>query len=177
MPLAKWKKISSEVKFKNNWWSYVIDKYLLPSGKEGEYHYVHTAGSAFIVPINQEGDIIMVKQYRYLDDRESLEFPGGGIKENEEPKNIALKELIEETGFEGDVIKMGFFNPYKGVTDEMCHVFLARNLKPSSLHQKDESEEFEIKTFSKRKIEEMIYTNEIYDGMTLAVWALVREKL
>ena len=55
MALEPWKKISSEDKFKNPWWTYRLDKYQLPNGKKGEYHYMHTGGSCFMIPITEEG--------------------------------------------------------------------------------------------------------------------------
>lgn len=149
----------------------------LPGGKDYEYHYVHTAGSSFIVPVKDNGKIILVNQYRYLNDRFSIEIPGGGVKEGQSPEEVARKELIEETGFEGDLEKVGFFNPYNGVADEICHVFIARNLKPSDKEIKDDSEEFEMLEFTPEEIEKLIQTNEIYDGMTIAAWALSKNKL
>lgn len=177
MKLHKWKKLSTITKFVNSWWSYKVDKYLLPSGAEGEYHYAFTNGSAFIVPVNDDGKLIMVRQYRYLNDRFSLEFPGGGVKKENNHEAEAEKELVEETGFNGDLQYAGEFNPFNGVTNEICKVYIARNLKPSKEFRKDDSEEFEILTFSYKEIEEMINSNEIYDGMTLASWALVKNKL
>jgi ADP-ribose pyrophosphatase len=177
MSLKPWKKISSEVKFKNPWWTYMYDKCKLHNGKDYEYHYVHTAGSSFIIPIKDNGKIILVNQYRYLNDRFSIEFPGGGIKDGQTPEQVARKELIEETGFDGDFEKVGFFNPYNGVADEICYVFIARNLRLSNQEIKDDSEEFEMLELSPEEIDEKIRTNEIYDGMTMAAWALARSKI
>ena len=177
MELERWKKLSTQVIFTNNWWSYKVDKYLLPSGKEGEYHYCFTHGSAFVVPVHSSGKILMVKQYRYLNDRFSIEFPDGGVKKEDNHEKDAFKELIEETGFEGELEYAGLFNPYNGVTNEICKVYIARNLKPSSMYKKDDSEEFVILEYSKAELEKMISLNEIYDGMTLAAWALVKDKL
>ena len=69
------------------------------------------------------------------------------------------------------------FNPYNGVTNEICKVYIARNLKPSSAYKKDNSEEFIIYELTTDEIDKMISGNEIYDGMTLASWALVKEKI
>lgn len=177
MGLARWKKISTETKFTNNWWSYKVDKYFFPNGKEGEYHYAFTYGSVFIVPVTNEGKIILVKQYRYLNDRFSIEFPGGGVKKENNHDNEAKKELIEETGLDGDLEFAGMFNPYNGVTNEICKVYIARNLRASNLYNKDESEDFEMYEYTADELENMINNNEIYDGMTLASWSLVRSKL
>jgi ADP-ribose pyrophosphatase len=172
MSLKPWKKISSEIKFKNPWWTYMYDKCILHNGKEYEYYYVHTSGSSFIIPVKDNGKIILVNQYRYLNDRFSIELPGGGIKEGQTPEQVARKELIEEIGFDADFEKVGFFNPYNGIADEICHVFIARNLRPSNQETKDDSEEFEMLELSPDEIDEKIRTNEIYDGMTMAAWAI-----
>lgn len=177
MELKRWKKLSTEIKFTNFWWSYRVDKYLLPDGTEGEYHYAFTNGSAFVIPVNENGKILMVKQYRYLNDRFSIEFPGGGVKKENNHDAEARKELVEETGFDGDMEYAGMYNPYNGVTNEICKVYIARNLKPSSAYKKDDSEEFELLEFLPSEIEKMIENNEIYDGMTLASWSLVKHKI
>jgi ADP-ribose pyrophosphatase len=177
MELKPWKKISTEIKFKNPWWTYLVEKYELPSGREGTYHSVHTSGSAFIIPVTKGGKLLLVNQYRFLNDRLSIEFPGGGIKEGEEPESIAHKELIEETGFDGELEKIGIFNPYNGVTNEICHVYIARDLKSSNDHAKDDSEEFELIELTVSGVREKINSNEIYDGMTLASWALAEKYL
>jgi ADP-ribose pyrophosphatase len=177
MALKRWKKLSTETKYSNNWWSYKVDKYLFPNGKEGEYHYAFTQGSVFIVPVTDEGKIIMVSQYRYLNDRFSIEFPGGGVKKENNHDAEARKELVEETGNDGELELAGMFNPYNGVTNEICKVYIARNLKPSSEFNKDDSEEFELEEYSIEQIDDMISKNEIYDGMTLASWCLVKGKI
>ncbi len=175
MALKEWKFKSGETKFKNPWWEYRMDKCYIPNGREYEYHYVHTGGSVMIAPVMDNGNLILVNQYRYLNRRFSLEFPAGGMKIGQEPDPIAHKELIEETGFDGEINKVGIFNPYNGVTSEFCHVYIARNLFPSEIETKDEQEEFELLFLKPSQIEEKIHSNEIHDGMTMAVWAMVRK--
>ena len=177
MALKTLKKISGFVKFKNPWWDYVIDKYILPSGKEGEYHFVHTPGSVFIIPVCDDGKIMMIRQYSYLNERFSLELPGGGMKKGLSKEDCAHNELIEETGFDGDLEYLGYFNPYSGITDELCHVFIARRLLPSRKSLPDESEEIEVIHLTKNEIDSKIYSNEIFNGMTMASWAMGKDKI
>ena len=106
MALKHWKKITSEVKFKNPWWTYIVDKYLIDEAREGEYHYCHTEGSAFVIPVMDDGRILMVNQYRYLNDMESLEFPGGGVKPGETARatfTLRSSAPIETNVLVGDI--------------------------------------------------------------------------
>src|SRR5437870_4280953 len=116
MPLKSWKKLNQDFELKNPWWTYRRDSLELPSGKRGEYHYVHTPGSSMIVPVIPDGRLLLVNQYRYLRGRESLEFPCGGVKEGSSFEETARLELAEETGYQADDLQpAGEFNPYNGV--------------------------------------------------------------
>ncbi len=175
MPLGRWRKVRQEFELRNPWWTYRKDVTLLPSGKEGEYHFVHVKGSSLIVPVMDDGKMILVNQYRYLADRESLEFPCGSVKENSMYDETARLELAEETGFEAiDMTRAAQFNPYNGVTDEICCVYVARGLTPV-VARHDETEEFEQLHLSVEELEEKIRAGIIWDGMSLAAWALVRQ--
>ncbi len=177
MALTHWKKLTSRELFRNPWWTYRMDTVELPGGREGEYHYVHTGGSVMLVPVRSDGRIVMVRQFRYLDNRISLEFPAGGVREGEDPDVTAHKELVEETGFDGAIERIGCFSPCNGIVDEITHVYLARDLSASSRYSKDDTEEFEILALTPDEIDRAIRANEIYDGMTMAAWALARGRL
>lgn len=173
MPLKPWKTLSSEVKLKNPWWGYHCDRFMLPNGKEGEYHFVHTNGSSMVVPVAQDGKIYAVNQYRYLARRESLEFPCGAVKDGSTYEETADHELREETGFAADSMQcVGSFNPYNGVTDEFCRVYIARNLHNVG-GTPDETEEFELLRYSSSEIVERIADGSLWDGMSIAAWCLV----
>ncbi len=170
--LKKWKQLSSSVKFKNPWWTYKLDKFEIPGKMEGEYHYVHTNGSSMLVPVTNDGKIILVNQYRYLCEKESLEFPCGSVKDGDDYFETANLELAEETGYSAkEIVKVGEFNPYNGVTDEMCSVFIAKNLTEVE-SKPDPTEEFEIKPFYPEEIDHLIETGKIWDGMTIVSWTL-----
>jgi ADP-ribose pyrophosphatase len=149
----------------------------MPSGKGGEYHYVHTNGSSMVVPCQADGRILLVNQYRYLVDRESLEFPCGSVKDGATYDETARHELAEETGYSAQVLlQAGEFNPYNGITDEMCRVYLARGLQYVG-GTPDETEEFELLTLGPKDIDARIHNGTIWDGMTIAAWAIVRDRL
>lgn len=175
--LKPWRQKSSEILYDNPWWTYKFDRFEIPGGVAGEYHYVHTDGSSMIVPVMDGGKILMVKQYRYLCRRESLEFPCGSVEKGNSHLEAAHLELAQETGFRAAAMEeLGRFNPYNGVTDEICKVFLARELK-SSVAEPDETEEFELLTLSVDEIESMIRDNTVWDGMSMAAWMLARSRI
>lgn len=177
MPLKKWKMIRRELEMKNPWWTYRKDVTELPSGKKGEYHYVHVKGSSMVIPILPDGTLVLVNQYRYLCDRESVEFPCGSVKEHSTYEDTAAEELAEETGFSAAEMQMAAeFNPYNGVTDELCRIFVARDLSPAEKHP-DETEEFEQVRLTQDQFDAEVRKGHIWDGMTLAAWALVRNRL
>ena len=175
--LKRWEKLSSKLVHENPWWTYMLDRFHIPDGIDGEYHYVHTPGSSMVIPVTDDGKIILVNQFRFLCDKESIEFPCGGVRKGESHASMAAIELEEETGYRAEEIrKCGEFNPFNGVTDEMCHVFIARSLIKTQ-SRPDVTEEFELLYCSPDEIDSMIASNRIWDGMTLAAWSLGKNKL
>lgn len=175
--LKRWKQLSSKIVFRNPWWTYKQDEFQIPDGIKGEYNYVHTNGASLIVPVTNEGKIILVNQYRYLCDKESIELPCGGVKEGKSYEEMAHIELEEETGFRSNELKYAAeFNPFNGVTNEICKVFVAKDLVQSKAVP-DSTEEFEILSKTSSEVDELINNNVIWDGMTIAAWALVRSKI
>jgi len=172
MSLKKWKRLSKLIVSSNKYWTYLFDKFDIGDGVERDYHYIHTNGSTMIIPRLSEDEFIMVKQFRYLNEKESIEFPCGLIEPGLSYEENALKELREETGYSSEKIEsLGYFAPYTGVSDEICKVFLAQDLFNSKL-KNDDTEEFEIIKISAEKIDQLISSNEIWDGLTLSAWTI-----
>lgn len=174
--LNRWRTLSSKVVQRNPFWSYRVDSFEITNGVSGEYHCVHTEGSSLIIPIRDDGKLALINQYRYLCNRESIEFPCGGVKPGKSHDETAKTELEEETGFQSDNFeKVGEFNPYNGITDEFCSVYIARDLRRTE-SRPDATEEFEVIALAPEELDRMVQRNEIWDGMTLAAWTIVRNK-
>ncbi len=170
MPLSKWRKLSQKELFKNPWWVYRQDTFMLPNGEVSEYFYVHTNGSSIIIPVLDDGTIAMVRQYRYLCDEESLEFPCGGVKAGSDYIATAKAELEEEAGYKAsELIHAGQFNPFNGITNEICRVYVARGLTHIGA-EPEVTEEFEHVFLKPAEIDERIRSGDIWDGMTIAAW-------
>ena len=164
MSLGQWKKLRTLHEVRNPWWIYRKEEFELPSGKKGEYHYVHTNGSSLTIPVLDDGRIVLVEQYRYLCDQPSLEFPCGSIKDGWTYEETARAELTEEAGFfTKKLIQIGEFNPYNGVTDELCRVYLAKRLEPTQ-SVPDETEQFERHLLTPQQINDKIRAGRIWEA-------------
>jgi 8-oxo-dGTP pyrophosphatase MutT (NUDIX family) len=125
-----------------------------------------------VVPRFPDDRLVLVRQFRHLNERESIEFPAGGIKPRQDVRGAAEAELREEAGFAAAAWReIGSFNPFNGVTDELCTVFLAEELSPCAAVP-DETEEFEVLHCTKDEIRAMIADGRLWDGMSLAAWSL-----
>ncbi len=172
MEISPFRRNSRTVLARNPYWEYWLDTYSLRDGKEQPYYFVHTRGSVMIIPLTDEGKLVMVRQYRYLWQRESIEFPGGGIPEGATPEQQAHRELQEEAGYAAGILeRIGEFNPMNGVTDERCHVYVARQLRPAAKAD-DPVEETTPLLVTPDELRARISDGTIWDGMTLAAWAL-----
>lgn len=175
---VSWKKIKTEIVHQNPFWIYRHSTFEIPKAKElGEYYFVETTGSVMVVPIFSDGRIGMIKTYRCLMDKQSIEFPGGGVSEGQSFDQAARAELQEEVGLvASELINIAEFYPWSGVSTEICRVFLARGLSRVEA-EKNPQETIELLPRRFDEIEDMIRRNEIWDGQTLAVWALIRRYL
>lgn len=172
--IKKFDTIKTEQLHENPYWVYRKDEYLMPNGEHGEYYYVETPGSVFVIPALPDNRFVLVKQYRYLNGKYSIEFPGGGIKAAFSILENAENELKEEAGIiAGKIRKIGEYNPLNGVTNEICHVYFAEDLSFVS-NAPDAGEEFSILTFNESEIDSLIKSGELWDGMTLAAWSLYK---
>jgi ADP-ribose pyrophosphatase len=170
--MKPYRTVQKSVIFQNPWWTYCLDQIELPSGRLGEFHYVLTQGSSMVVPIDAQGRLVLVKQYRYTGKRESIEFPCGGLKEGASHEQAARDELVEEAGFSaGRLVDVGSFNPCNGLLDEICRVYIAGDLQYVGARP-DETEGFELIRLTEAEVKGFIRDGIIWDGMTLAAWAI-----
>ena len=124
-----WRTLSSRIIYRNPWLTLREDRVIRPDGAEGLYGVVEMRPSCGIVAINGDNHIALVGQWRYVHDKYSLEIPTGGTEQDEAPLDAAKRELLEETGLTaGDWTALGTIDNSNGVTTDVAHMFLARNL-------------------------------------------------
>lgn len=128
-PPLRMHRLRREVLIENPWHRYCKDTFRQTDGSEGAYFYVDMPGSAAVVPLFEDGTTVLVHSERYLLGLHLWEFPIGGMKVGEDPLTVAQHELEEEAGLvAARWDPLGAFAPYKGVSNEHCHYFLARDL-------------------------------------------------
>lgn len=170
----KWQQLSHAIDYQCPYFRIGHDEYVMPNQHTGNYYYLHINASVFVVPLLADGRIVLVQQHRYLFGRPSLEFPGGGMGTDTDPQRAAQRELHEEAGYEAKQWHaLGQFAPCNGLSNEMCHVFLAQDLVEVG-QQPDESEELSVVRATPKKVSELISSGTLWDGMTLATLSLLQ---
>jgi ADP-ribose pyrophosphatase len=133
-----------------------------------QYDIVLHPGAVGIIPVNEKGNLLLVKQWRRAIQKIILEIPAGTLDEDEEPLECAKRELQEETGFKGEMfISLGGFYVAPGYCNEFLHLFIAKELSPSPLPP-DEHELIDVVELSLDQALEMIYEHKIEDAKTIA---------
>lgn len=142
----------------------------LPNGVEVSRIVVRHKGAAVIIPVLNNGNFLLVKQYRLPIDEYLLEFPAGGKEEDETWEETAQRELREETGYASKNIKsLGKIFPCPGFCDEVQYLYIAKDLEESPL-KPDFDEHFELVEISKEDLIRKIKDNTITDAKTIAAF-------
>lgn len=147
----------------------IYEDTVIANGHEAHWDFIHHDGAACVVPVTDEGKILMVRQYRNALDRFTLEIPAGKLDDPKEPKiECAYRELEEETGFKTEKLEyLISVNTTVAFCDEAIDIFVAHNLVPSHQHL-DEDEVIEVEAWELKDLEELIFTGKITDGKTIA---------
>ena len=151
----------------------IVDFYSMnvrvPNGNIAEWDLIEHKGAAAVVPVDDEGKILMVRQYRGAIDDMMLEIPAGGRDSVEEDfKVCAIRELEEETGYRSEKVRhLINVNTAAAYTSELIAVYYVEDLIPSK-QRLDENEFVHIERYTIGEIEKMIYSGEITDAKTIA---------
>ena len=133
-------------------------------------------GAACAIPLLPDGRVIMVRQYRKAVEAETLEFPAGKLEPGEELRKCLERELAEEIGqCPGRLERMISYYPAFGYSDEVIHIFLARDLRPVEKTGGDEIF-IETVTMPLEEILRMIESGEIMDSKTIIGALLLRQR-
>ena len=160
------KKLSSHTKYDGKILKLTVDEVELPDGKKSVRECVRHCGGAAVLLV-EGGKVALVKQHRYLYGKDIYEIPAGKLEQGEEPSVGAARECEEETGYRAEVEKLLEIYPSPGYTDEVIHIYLAKNAQFVG-QRTDEGEFLTCEFIPLDKVVEMIERNEICDAKTVA---------
>ncbi len=146
------------------------DEILLPDGRPGIRELVHSNGGVVILPMDEQGNVTLVRQFRYAQDRILLEAVAGKLEPGEEPLPAAKRELREETGFTADRwTDLGWICTSPGFLTERLYLYLAQDLHPGE-QQLDPGEFLHCETMPLEELGRRIAEGLVEDGKTLAIY-------
>ena len=139
------------------------------NGNTEDWDFIHHDGAAAVIPVMDDGKILMVKQYRNALERDTLEIPAGKLDDPDEEGIVcASRELKEETGYSSDDLEwLLTIRTTVAFCDERIEVFVARNLIPGEQHL-DEDEFVNVKAYKLEELKGMIFEGKIQDSKTMA---------
>ncbi|NLJ97918.1 MAG: NUDIX hydrolase [Tissierellia bacterium] len=144
-----------------------IDTVELPDKKYSKREIVEHPGSVGIIPITDDGSMVLVRQFRKPIEKNLLEIPAGKIEINEEPKETALRELSEETGYMANKMEYLFeFYTSPGFSDEKIYLFLATDLLKGEANPEND-EYIEVEKLKIEDLVDMVEKGEINDSKTI----------
>ena len=147
----------------------MVDNVELPNGNTSTREYVGHPGAVCVVPINEKGEVLCVRQYRYTHGRIFLEIPAGKLEPGEVDRPAAaLRELREETGARCEKLTyIGDFIPSPAILGEVISMYIAEGLSMGEVDP-DEDEFIDVEAIPLDRLAEMCVSGEIADGKTLA---------
>lgn len=148
-----------------------------PNGDETKLEIIEHGGSVVLVPIDNERNLLLVRQYRHAAQQDLLELPAGTRDKDEPFEECAAREIREETGMEaGKLQKVGDFYLAPGYSTEFMAVFLATELRHNPL-QADFDEFLQVEKIPVKKAVEVFQSGEVLDAKSLAAWLLAKPHL
>lgn len=174
------KTIGSTRAFEGRVFEVFVDQVEYPSGTRASREVVHHPGGSAVVPLLENGRILLVEQFRYPFRKRLLELPAGRLEPGEDPAETALRELREETGMiAAGCEPLARIYPTPGFCDEIIHIFLARDMtQAQSTPTREEGElHLTVRDISLAEAVQQIDTGEIRDSKTIIGVLLTLRKL
>ena len=176
---SDWKTLESRLIYKNPWIKLHEDKVRTPSGKTMLYSWYESADVVVVVPFLDDSTLVMIKQYRYPLHKALLEFPAGHIENGENPKDTAIRELAEETGYHSKEIEYVYaYHPSVSKTRQVVYVFKAKELttgeeeKGVGSLRHESTEDIKVEKVKVKELAQMITNKKIENAGTLIAYLI-----
>jgi ADP-ribose pyrophosphatase len=159
--------LAAETVFEGNFLKVSRDRVRLPDGREATREFIRHPGAVMIVPLLDDGSLLLERQYRYPMGRVMLEVPAGKLDPNETPLACGRRELLEETGYTAaEWAYAGVLHNAIAYSDEGIHIFFARGLVAGE-RRLDEGEFLDLVTHSPAELDALAAQGELTDAKTL----------
>ena len=160
------KQLKAEYVFRGRIFNIRVDKALLPDGKTVEREVLEHNGGVMVAPLDEDGNLYFVEQFRYPYSEIVTELPAGKLEKGEDPSEAGIRELREETGASAEkILSLGTLYPSPGYCGEIIHLYLATGLSFGK-QDPDDDEFLEIKKIHISKAVEMVMNGELPDSKT-----------
>ena len=170
--IKKWEKNSSKYLLENKIFKMREDLVTSPKLKSNHSVWVMEVPTwVNIIPLTPEGEVILVNQYRFGMEKTSLEIPGGMADDGEDPMEAAIRELKEETGYEGDkVIEIGRVESNPAIMSNHTYTYLALNCERSGEQNLDGTEDIELKLTHINDVPDLIKNRRIEHALVVSAF-------
>jgi ADP-ribose diphosphatase len=171
---VSYQKISSRQVYSGRLLRVDQDHVLLPNGSTTDLEMVRHPGASAVVPFVTDEDILLVRQFRYAARGFILEVPAGTLQNGEPPDECARREVEEEAGYRaGRIVKIGSIFTTPGFTDEVIHLYVARDLTPVT-QKLDADEVLTVERLPFKRAVDLIRMGEIVDSKTICALLMAR---
>ncbi len=163
---GEWLDRGDTVIYDSDWVSLVTTDVVMPDGTQIDHHVVRMPGPAAGAVMVHDGAVLMLYRHRFITNTWGWEIPAGGVDPGESPDNAAVREALEESGWEPtSVSPLCSFNPANGVLDQTFHIFVSED----AVHRSDPSnlnEAARIEWVPVDEVRRLLTSGEINDGLT-----------
>lgn len=178
--ILKWESIAKDEIIKTNFFNFFTEKCILPNGKVMEKYYrFEISDWVQVIPITQQGNIVLIEQYRHGYQDIFWEVPGGSIDLNESPEVAAKRELLEETGYNSseNLIFVGSHAPNPALQNNNMHCFIAKDVKKVGDQNLDPYEDIRVFEKSVKEVYDLVYSGKIQHSIVIASLLMAMPKI
>ncbi len=173
----EFKRLKRELVYHGSIVDFYKDTVQVPNGNVVDWDFIEHKGAAAVIPVREDGKLLMVRQFRNALDRYTLEIPAGGLNGPEEPTlDAAARELEEETGYRSEDLELLItIRTTVAFCNEKIDIYVAKNLIKSQQNL-DEDEFINVEAYSVEELSQMIFEGKIEDSKTISAIMSYKDK-
>jgi ADP-ribose pyrophosphatase len=168
MDERSWQTLGRKYLYENPWFAFRVDEARLPSGEVIEYGILESGGFAAVVPVTEDGNVVLVRQWRQPLGEFTLELPSGGVDAVEDAREAAERELLEETGYRAEGLeRLVSVHTSTGRSTEVCYLFRCRAVKDERGPRPEQTEFIRVVKMPLGEALEEAFSGGISDAATV----------